>query len=329
MRNKWEAFRFFVFALIIAGIVGINVTAQEKKQEESPANTVTNSVTVKDPSAPVMQLLPAPLSGVFASGSMIVPIGPYGFVQNAPFSGEVITESIQTLNDGNRIIQRSSNMVYRDSQGRTRIERIFKSHFQPTGQPGSENVEQKFINVTDPATGVNYSFNTQTRTAQKFTTAPQPAANPKTATVNRLVVSMGQPIIGGVFGSASTSAYFPQRNSCKSDPLGKQMIEGIEADGTRTTCTIPEGTLGNERPIEYSQERWFSQELQMFVMTKSSDPRTGEATQRLTNFNRDEPDASLFQPPADYTISDPQMPNDLIERVNKLREKNRESNNNQ
>ncbi|MBO0797586.1 MAG: hypothetical protein J2P31_02080, partial [Blastocatellia bacterium] len=103
----------------------------------------------------------------------------------------------------------------------------------------------------------------------------------------------------------------------------------VEAECTQTTCTIPEGTMGNEKPIEYSQERWFSQELHMYVMTKSSDPRSGESTQRVTNINRDEPDASLFQPPADYTIRETSMGKDLRERLNKARETNREPNNNQ
>ncbi len=69
--------------------------------------------------------------------------------------------------------------------------------------------------------------------------------------------------------------------------------------------------MGNERPIEIFQERWHSQELQMDVMTKWLDPRAGETTHRVTNLNRSEPDASLFQPPL----------------IKKLREKNREQNN--
>lgn len=316
MRKIWDAVRFFPFTLIIAGIISINVIAQEKKQEESPAKTVTNPVLVRDPSATVMQVLPARL------GSAVLPIMPLGFVQKAPFSAELVSESIQTLIDGNRIIQRSSSMMYRDSEGRTRIEQTFKMPFQPVDQPGSENVEHKFINITDPATGVNYTLNTQTRTAQKFATTPQSAASTKALTLNRLVASRGNP----VRGLPSNSAYLPQANSCKNESLGKQVIEGVEAEGTRMTCTIPDGAMGNERPIEYFQEYWISPELQMYVMTKSSDPRSGEATQRLTNINRDEPDASFFQPPADYTISEPQMPKDIIDRLNKLREKIREPN---
>jgi hypothetical protein len=76
------------------------------------------------------------------------------------------------------------------------------------------------------------------------------------------------------------------------------------AEGTRITLTIPAGKIGNERPIATVNERWYSQELQTVVLTKNSDPRMGETTYRLTNINRGEPDPSLFQVPADYTVEE-------------------------
>jgi TonB family protein len=88
------------------------------------------------------------------------------------------------------------------------------------------------------------------------------------------------------------------------ESLGKQSVEGIEAEGTRTTITIPAGAMGNERPILIVSERWYSAELQTVVMTKHSDPRFGETTYRLTNISRSEPDHSLFEVPAGYTVND-------------------------
>jgi hypothetical protein len=79
------------------------------------------------------------------------------------------------------------------------------------------------------------------------------------------------------------------------------MIEGVQAEGTRTTLTIPAGAIGNDLPIQVVSERWYSPELQTVVMTKHSDPRMGDTTYRLTNINRNEPAPSLFQAPADYT----------------------------
>jgi hypothetical protein len=109
-------------------------------------------------------------------------------------------------------------------------------------------------------------------------------------------------------GPTFTVAVGPPDGNAKEESLGKQLIEGIEAEGARTTITIPAGEIGNERPIEIISERWYSPELQTVVMTKHSDPRFGETVYRLTNISRSEPDASLFQVPSDYRIKAVPMP---------------------
>jgi hypothetical protein len=95
----------------------------------------------------------------------------------------------------------------------------------------------------------------------------------------------------------------PERRG-KTESLGKQTIEGLEAEGTRNVQTIPAGEIGNERPIEIVFERWYSPELQTVVMTRHADPRFGETVYRLTNISRDEPAKSLFEVPGDYTVKE-------------------------
>jgi hypothetical protein len=46
--------------------------------------------------------------------------------------------------------------------------------------------------------------------------------------------------------------------------------------------------------------------LRVVVLSKHSDPRNGDTTDRLINIDRSEPDPALFRPPADYTITEPQ-----------------------
>jgi hypothetical protein len=82
------------------------------------------------------------------------------------------------------------------------------------------------------------------------------------------------------------------------------VFDGVEAEGTRTTLTIPAGEIGNERAIEVVNERWYSPELQMVVMSRHSDPRSGETIYRLTNITRDEPAKSFFEVPGGYTIKE-------------------------
>lgn len=101
------------------------------------------------------------------------------------------------------------------------------------------------------------------------------------------------------------------------ESLGKQTIEGVETEGTRTTITFPAGVMGNERPINIVSERWYSPELQTVVLSKNSDPRFGETTYRLTNINRSEPARTLFEVPTDYTVKE--RPKSLTRTINRMR----------
>ena len=102
----------------------------------------------------------------------------------------------------------------------------------------------------------------------------------------------------------SNSEVNSSKANTKVEHLGTQTIEGVSAEGTRITVTIPAGQIGNELPIVTVSERWYSPELQVTVMSTRSDPRTGTTTYKLTNINRAEPSPTLFQVPADYTVHD-------------------------
>jgi hypothetical protein len=90
----------------------------------------------------------------------------------------------------------------------------------------------------------------------------------------------------------------------KKEELGQQMVEGVLATGTRSTTTIAAGSIGNVKPIVIVSEQWYSDDLKVLVMTKHSDPRSGETTYRLTNIIQGEPHRSLFEVPPDYTLQD-------------------------
>jgi hypothetical protein len=94
----------------------------------------------------------------------------------------------------------------------------------------------------------------------------------------------------------------PWGGDVKTETLEPRTIEGLRVEGTRVTMTLPAGAVGNVLPIEIIRERWFSPELQIVVMTRSSDPRFGETVYRLTNILRAEPPADLFKVPGDFRI---------------------------
>jgi len=267
-------------------------------------------------------------------------------IKNAPYSAQAVTETTQTLGDGNRIVNKTTSAQYRDSEGRTRREQSIKM-LGPLGD-GGDPLQTIFIN--DPVAGVNYSLDSRTHVARKsvpfkFTQRLGPGdllpgegqhfefrveGPPETSVVVRTpnapaagsagVVAVapgapGEPTKGYRIETQSSmaSTYFfrgaASSDNVKEEQLGKQSIEGVDADGTRTTITIPAGEIGNERAIEIVSERWYSPELQLVVMTRHSDPRTGETVYRLTNINRTEPAKSLFEVPSDYTIKEgPPLP---------------------
>lgn len=103
-------------------------------------------------------------------------------------------------------------------------------------------------------------------------------------------------------GATWTTSDLGKDHKFRSESLGKKVIEGVEADGTRNVITIEAGQIGNERPIEIVDETWFSKEIEALVYSKHSDPRMGETTYRLTNIQRGEQPITLFEVPGDYKV---------------------------
>jgi hypothetical protein len=79
--------------------------------------------------------------------------------------------------------------------------------------------------------------------------------------------------------------------------LGMRDFDGVKAEGRSTVWTIPAGEIGNRNPINITSETWYSPDLQVTVMSRYNDPRTGESVYRLANIQRAEPPADLFKAP--------------------------------
>jgi hypothetical protein len=222
-------------------------------------------------------------------------------VTGAPYSAEQVQEHIQILSDGTKITQPGMRIkLYRDSLGRARTERPLRGRL-PDGQESP-----LIIQITDPIAGAQYVLDQQNKIAHRTTTQPvgsvprQAPASPSQATFMSGVFTMSAN--GGV--TQSPPARNGVRQEFTEEKLGPQMIEGVLAEGVRRVTTIPTGAQGNDRPFSITSETWRSSDLMIVVLSKTSDPRSGDSIMRLTNINRSEPDPSLFQPPADYQIVD-------------------------
>ena len=242
-------------------------------------------------------------------------------VKNAPYAAEVISEQQHNLADGNQIVNKSSAMTYRDSAGRTRHEM----------RDASGNV--RTITLHDPLDGVTYILRPDTKIATRI---PAPRAHAalraerEQLIVKRIERAEGDgnvrgndkvririaqngegaglaglqrleglnPLIAGAFRDIKYSANATTKN------LGTKDIDGVKANGKLRSYEIPAGEIGNRNAIVVSNETWYSPELQVTLLSKRSDPRSGERTYRVTGLKRDEPAASLFAVPPDYTIRD-------------------------
>lgn len=99
------------------------------------------------------------------SGEMM---GKRSVVKGLPYSAQAVTETTQTLADGNRIHRSTSAAIYRDSEGRIRREQKLGG-MDPLGVAPQDLPTLVFI--SDPVAGVSYMLDSNTREAHK-TPAP-------------------------------------------------------------------------------------------------------------------------------------------------------------
>lgn len=206
-------------------------------------------------------------------------------VTGAPFIGVALTESTQTLADGNHITHKTQANVFRDSQGRVRKE-VTLSGFGPLAASGEP---KSFVVISDPVAKSNFVLHPDTKVAETMSHGDRGRKwNGK----------------GGAFEEKMQARQNAEiaAGTLKKEDLGTQVIGGVSAQGTRLTRTIPAGQMGNEKPILVVHETWFSNDLQMVVMSKRSDPMGGTTTYTLTNIQRTEPAAALFTVPSDFTV---------------------------
>lgn len=235
-------------------------------------------------------------------------------VQGQPYSATITNESVETLADGNRIVQSSTGTIARDSQGRTRRD----MEMPPIGNLSAANAPH-IVMIQDPVAQTVYTLNLTDKTAQKMPTPPTPPGAPGAAVPgDAIYMQMSKagpgmqfpdvpgPLPGPPMMAGRVFLTRDQSQATTTEDLGSQTMEGVFVTGVRTTRTIPAGQIGNEKPISIVTEVWTSPDLKTIVYSKRSDPRMGEQTFKLTNISRSEPDPSLFAVPSDFkTVEGP------------------------
>lgn len=262
--------------------------------------------TPQAPPSPGTFVFSAPPTGITVLEA--APLEVLSTVKDAPFSAQAVTEFTQVLGDGNRIERRYVSSIARDSRGRTRRE----EEIALIGPLGATGPAPQLVTIVDPEQGVTYTLDDTTRVAYRNAAVAGRAAELIQQIEAGGVVMAARPAAqagrGAGMPAGATAAFIGQpaveAGSVRSEKLGTRTIEGVRAEGTRTTSTIPAGAIGNLLPIEVTSERWFSPELQLAVLITRRDPRAGETVYRLTNIVRGEQPEALFTLPADYDVRD-------------------------
>jgi hypothetical protein len=260
-----------------------------------------------------MQWVAAGQAGAKVAGPLDFDVvaGPFdvgGVVKDAPYSAEAVTEMVQSLADGNRIVRTNSSSIYRDGAGRTRREQDVAVIGGLLGGSG----QARQVTISDPEARVIYFLDTEARTARLLEAPrldlirprsagapPPPPPPPLPPGVEGMRIEFAPTMGASVASYKREGAEF---GTPRVENLGTQTIQGVVAEGTRSTITIEPGKIGNERAIEIVSERWYSPQLKTLVLSRQFDPRYGETTFKLQNIVQAEPDAALFQVPSDFKI---------------------------
>jgi hypothetical protein len=242
------------------------------------------------------------------------PFGPV--IRDSPYSGEATTTVTQVLADGTRIERATVTRVYRDGAGRVRREQTVLG----LGGLVPREEELSFVLIVDPVAAVSYTLDPKTRTARRAGVPaiagsrggspppPRSAPGARGSIMDPLAPPPPPPppsppgVGEGVNARGRGQSPNPGNVANVPQPLGTRQIEGLETVGTRRVEVIPVGRIGNDRPIEITDERWESPALRILVQSRHSDPRTGIVEYRLANVSRSEPSHDLFVVPSDYTI---------------------------
>jgi hypothetical protein len=193
--------------------------------------------------------------------------------------------------DPNHLLSRLMKpvLIARDSQGRVRFDYTSGELHMDTGPAAGTTIEDHNIMICDPVKGDLIQLDTANRVA----------------TLRRLV---------SLPWKASTntpSAYCRVPSDPKNSPnwvvedLGHRNIEGFDAVGWRITTQFPVPSSNPNSTFQHIRETWCSEDLAAVLLEITSGTENGPKEEvALTQIQRIEPDASLFEIPSDYTVSD-------------------------
>lgn len=263
-------------------------------------------------------------------GHDLIPLGPVPkgaldgvvIVTGHPYEAQAVTEFMQTLPDGTHITNSATAMIARDSEGRTSRTQTLQL-LNRWSIPADRRTDTTYTTIFDPVAKVHIEYNSGAKVAYvsrwmpgarttpgRTTKAPSKSTAKQKSSANGLITlgrNVWLPVPGGLDSTPSVSQDSKQSNqsddvSCKTEVLGSKLVEGVLSSGSITSCTIPAGSIGNDKDIVITRELWYSQQLEVIVQSKQNDPRVGQTQYGLKAVQPRDPDRSFFQIPEDYKV---------------------------
>lgn len=294
-------------AAVFFGVIG-NCPAQEA----GPALTCTGGANCPEPPIVIASMGGPAMGqqvGVVSTGGMGVAIQENAeIVKNQPYQAQAITEMKQTLADGSHITQTTTATIARDSDGRTvRIQKLGAIGPWKSASDSSQSGGPTLTTIFDPVTQTHTDYTSDSKVAHVLP-IPMPLSGEIKGKASGFAMVGPGPGAGGpgpvtfALQGRMESGEPGANPNVKSEQLGTKTIDGISVTGTRTTTTIPAGTIGNDKDLTISRETWYSPDLKLVIQSTQDDPRFGETSYALTNIQRSEPDSTLFEVPTGYTV---------------------------
>jgi hypothetical protein len=198
-----------------------------------------------------------------------------------PYSATQTQTNIKTNADGTTTEHKDVHLVWRDADGRTRDELVFKPR-------SDDNSLEHSVIVYEPVKRAWWSWSYGVR-------------------VSRKVVWVRH------FRDQDGPAFCPRPPSpqTKRNPgdltlefLPPTTINGISVVHTRNFKVLPAGTYGIDHEFTIAHEWWISPELGVIMRHTHDDPRSPKIIVELSDVKRVTPDPALFQVPEGYQMQD-------------------------
>jgi hypothetical protein len=295
------AMRCFPAASLLAlSLAGTSLAPALRAQtaETPPVDTRGTEVRSTEVLATVIDDMPGPILTAGGVAPMLLPM--LRPITAAPFSASFSSESRQQLADGSYIFKNQTGRVARDNQGRTYNE------LTHTTSPSTGSRTFTSININDRVAGVQILLHPENHTARRFV---RPSGQTPLATSDGILTD-GTAAISATTTGGRTVPAIPRdavshlHPQVEKQDLGTESMEGLIVSHYLQTQTIPAGEVGNERELTVTNETWYSRDLRINVKQIRKDPRFGEETVTLTEVERGEPPATLFEIPSDYTVTE-------------------------